>query len=97
VSSKLGTHKGVSGDFKAIERLATAAFVIGDVVVEAAFDGVGSSLAFGIKRSEPVPRLGLGLRVAESALAISIERVIGRAERRLTSSLAGRSIVPLAF
>ena len=97
VSSELQPYERISGDFEAIERLPAAAFVIGDVVVEAAVDGVGSSFAFGIERGEPVSRVGLGLRVVEDALAIRIERVIGRAERRLTSSLAGRSIVPLAF
>ena len=50
-------NERVSGDFETVERLPTAAFVIRDVVIETAVDGVGSSLAFGIERGEPTPRL----------------------------------------
>src|SRR5689334_7990659 len=64
------------------------ALVIGDLVVEASIDNIRSSLTLGIERGEPIPRLSLGLPIVEDPLPIRIERVIGRTERCLTSSVA---------
>jgi hypothetical protein len=88
VSSELRPDQRVSGNFEPIERLPAAAFIIGNVVVEAAVNGIRSNLALGVNRGEPLPRLGLGPRIVEDALAIRVERVICGAERRLTSALA---------
>src|SRR6516162_5153192 len=81
-NSELGANKRVRGNFEAIERFAATAFVIGDVVVEAAIDDIGSDLLCGIEGGEPSPRLGLGARVVENALAVGVEYVIGGTEPR---------------
>jgi len=84
-SAELWPNEGVDGDLKAVECLAAAARVVGDVVVQATIDGIGSGFRLGVERSEPLARLGLRLAVVEDAFAIGVERVIGGAEPTFTA------------
>jgi hypothetical protein len=73
VCSELRPDEGVGADFEPIKRLAAAALVVDDVVVQAAVDRGWAGSRLDIERSEPVSRLGLRLRIIQDALAIGIE------------------------